>query len=118
MNKSTKIICELLETADVKVNGNNPLDIQVHDEKFFNRVLKDASLGLGEAYMDGWWDCEAIDAFIDRVLRAKLREKIEKTPRLAFQVLRAKLFNRQTRAKSLEVAETHYTRYVELYPKK
>jgi cyclopropane-fatty-acyl-phospholipid synthase len=108
MNRSEKTIRKLLETAGITVNGEHPWDIQVHDERFYQRVLRDASLGLGEAYMDGWWDCEAIDAFINRVLRADLRKKVEKNLRLAWEVLRAKLFNRQSSARSTEVAKSHY----------
>jgi cyclopropane-fatty-acyl-phospholipid synthase len=100
MNKPEMIIRELLDSAQIAVNGSNPWDIQVHNERFYERVLRDASLGLGEAYMDGWWDCDAIDAFIDRVLRANLRKKVEKNIRLAWHVLRAKLFNRQSLARS------------------
>jgi len=115
MNKSEKTVRELLDLADVSVNGEHPWDIQVHDERFYDRILKDASLGLGESYMDGWWDCKAIDAFIDRVLRADLREKIENNWRMAFQVLRAKLTNRQTRKRAYEVGEQHYDLGNDLY---
>lgn len=115
MTKSEKIICELLETADIQVNGKRPWDIEIHDERFFDRVLRDSSLGMGESYMDGWWDCEAIDALIDRVLRANLREKIENNFRLAWHVLKAKLINRQSKAKSLEVAHQHYDLGNDLY---
>jgi len=72
MNKSKKIVHELLEKAGVTINGDHPWDLQVHDERLYDRVLRDASLGLGEAYMDGWWDCEAIDAFIDSLDLVKL----------------------------------------------
>ena len=97
------------------MNGDQPWDIQVHDERFYDRVLRDASLGLGEAYMDGWWDFTAIDAFIDRVLRANLRHAVENTLRLTWQVLRARLFNRQSTARASEVAERHYTLGNDLY---
>jgi cyclopropane-fatty-acyl-phospholipid synthase len=108
MTKPQKIVRGLLETAGITVNGDRPWDIRVHDERFFIRVLRDASLGLGESYMDGWWDCESIDQMIDRVLRANLREKVEKNLRLAWYVLRAKLFNRQSITRSPEVAHRHY----------
>ena len=55
MRRSEKVIRELLSLADIEVNGINPWDIQVHDKRFYDRVLSDASLGLGESYMDGWW---------------------------------------------------------------
>ena len=29
------------------------------------RVLRDGTLGVGEAYIDGWWDCDALDQMID-----------------------------------------------------
>lgn len=115
MEKSESIVRQLLDSADIQVNGTRPWDIEIHDERFFDRVLRDASLGLGEAYMDGWWDSESIDAFIDRVLRANLREKVENNLTLAWHVLKAKLFNRQSRTKSLEVARQHYDLGNDLY---
>ncbi len=115
MEKSKNIVRELLETADIAINGDRPWDIQVHDDRFYERILRDGSLGLGEAYMDGWWDCESIDAFIDRVLRANLREKVEKNLHLAWHTLRAKLFNRQSLARSPQVAHQHYDLGNDLY---
>jgi len=91
MSDPKTVIRELLTTAGVQVDGSQPWDIQVHDDRFYNRILRDGSLGLGESYMDGWWDCDSIDAFIDRVLRAKLRKKVENNLRLAWHALRAKL---------------------------
>ncbi len=108
MKKSEKLVRELLETADIQVDGDRPWDIQVHNEGFYDRVLRDASLGLGEAYVDGWWDSDAIDQFIDRVLRKNLREEVENNLRLVFQVLRAKLTNRQSRNRAYEVGVEHY----------
>lgn len=115
MNKSKLVVQELLETAGVTIDGDQPWDIQVHNDRFYERILRDASLGLGEAYMEGWWDCDAIDAFIDRVLRANLREEVENNLRMAWHVLRAKLFNRQSLARSPEVAHRHYDLGNDLY---
>ena len=61
---------ELLELAQVEIGGHQPWDIQVHDDRLYRRVLSEGSLGLGESYMDGWWDCASLDAFMYRVLRA------------------------------------------------
>ena len=115
MNNSEKIIRDLLLTAGIIVTGDHSWDIQVHDSRFYDRVLRDGSLGLGEAYMDGWWDCQSIDAFIDRVLRANLRERVEKNLRLAWHVLQARLFNRQSLTRSPEVAHRHYDLGNDLY---
>lgn len=115
MSHSEKIVKELLETADINVGGDRAWDIQIHDDRFYERILRDASLGLGEAYMDGWWDCETVDGFIDRALRANLRKQVENNLRLAWPALRAKLFNRQSISKSKQVAEQHYDLGNDLY---
>ncbi len=65
--------------------------------------------------MDGWWDCQAIDQFIDHVLRADLRTEVENNLRLVFQVARAKLTNRQSRQRAYEVGEQHYDLGNDLY---
>jgi cyclopropane-fatty-acyl-phospholipid synthase len=115
MSKSETMIRSLLELADIQVDGSRPWDLQVHDERLYDRILRDSSLGLGEAYMDGWWDCAALDEFINRVLKARLDEKISKNILTVFQVLRAKLFNRQSSARAFEIGERHYDLGNELY---
>jgi cyclopropane-fatty-acyl-phospholipid synthase len=115
MAKSETTVRELLDLADIKINGSHPWDMQVHDDRLYDRILRDSSLGLGEAYMDGWWDCESIDEFINRVLKARLDEKIKNNLRLVFQVVRAGLFNRQSSAKAFEVGEKHYDLGNDLY---
>lgn len=59
----------LLSFADVKTDGDRPWDLQVHNEDLYARILAKGSLGLGESYMDGWWDCNRLDEFFDRILR-------------------------------------------------
>jgi cyclopropane-fatty-acyl-phospholipid synthase len=115
MKNSELVLRDLLASAGVGVNGANPWDIQVHDERFFERVLRDASLGLGESYMEGWWDCAAIDEMINHVLKAHLDEKVRNEFRYAFQAARARLFNRQSPGRSFEVGEKHYDLGNDLY---
>jgi cyclopropane-fatty-acyl-phospholipid synthase len=115
MQKSEMLMRDLLALADVQINGSRQWDIQVHDSRFHERVLRDSSLGLGEAYMDGWWDCDAIDEMITRVLIARLDEKIKQSMQIAFQVLKARFFNRQSSARAYEVGEHHYDLGNDLY---
>lgn len=115
MADSEGVIRELLHSAGVEVNGANPWDIQVHNPAFYERVLRDSSLGMGEAYMDGWWDADSIDEMITRVLKARLDEKVRNNARLVFQVLRAKLFNRQSSARAFQIGERHYDLGNDLY---
>ncbi|MGE5299717.1 MAG: hypothetical protein ACM3MB_01985 [Acidobacteriota bacterium] len=49
-----EIAREILAPAGIAINGNRPWDIQIKNEHFYRRILKDGSLGLGEAYMEGW----------------------------------------------------------------
>jgi cyclopropane-fatty-acyl-phospholipid synthase len=108
-------IRELLDSAEITINGSQPWDLQVHDNRLYERILRDSSLGLGEAYMDGWWEAESIDDFICRVLKAHLDEKVANNMRLVFQVARAKLFNRQSSARAYEVGQKHYDLGNDLY---
>jgi cyclopropane-fatty-acyl-phospholipid synthase len=114
-SKSETIVRELLDLAGVEVNGSRPWDIQVHDPRLYDRVLQRGTLGLGEAYMDGWWDCEAIDQFIDRALRANLRARVKRNGRILLHVLRSRLLNLQSPAMAFEVGERHYNLGNDLY---
>jgi cyclopropane-fatty-acyl-phospholipid synthase len=92
------------------VNGPNPWDIQIKFEnfiKFYRSITRYGSLGLGNSYVDGLWDCENLDEFFFRVLNAKLDEKINPW-RLLPLYLKTRLFNIQTRLGSLLVAKKHY----------
>ena len=107
-------IAQLLEAADVEVGGNRPWDLQVHDERLFDRLLSEGSVGAGESYMDGWWDAERLDEFFFRVQRARLDRKL-RTLSMVLQVLMSRLANHQSRRRSQQVAEQHYDLSNRLY---
>jgi cyclopropane-fatty-acyl-phospholipid synthase len=115
MERSEAVIRELLSLAEIEVNGSRPWDIQVHDHALYGRILRDSSLGLGESYVEGWWDCESIDQFIARVLKARLDEKVRTESRFLFQALRARIFNRQSTSRAFEVGIKHYDLGNDLY---
>src|SRR5262245_47491156 len=52
-------LAALLARADVMLDGTRPWDVCVNDARAY-RALFSGSLGFGEAYMDGWWDCDAL----------------------------------------------------------
>ncbi len=101
------VFAPILEEADIRVDGDRPWDIRVHDERFFTAVAARGSLGLGEAYMDGWWDVDALDAFFCRLLKSRRRAGVSSLGELSAR-LASNVFNLQTRARSLAVAEIHY----------
>jgi len=104
-----------LDAAGIQVGGDQPWDIQVHDPRFYGRVLGEGALGLGESYMDRWWDTPALDQFIDRLLRARLQDRVRPGPRLTLRALRARLFNLQSRTRAFQVGQEHYDVGNDLY---
>ncbi len=97
----------ILAPADIRIDGDRAWDLQVRDENFFHRVFADGTLDLGEAYMEGWWDCPALDEFICRAFRAKLESSFRPW-RLLHHVITAKLRNLESRRRSLGVGRQHY----------
>ncbi len=104
----------LLSSVDVEIGGDRPWDPQVHNEDFYPRVLAEGSLGLGESYMDGWWDCRRLDELFNRILRAELDARV-KTRTELFAVLKSKLLNVQKRSRAFEVGRRHYDIGNDLY---
>ena len=114
MGNAKKLGEEILALADVKINGKKPGDIQIHNENFYSRVLAGGSLALGEAYMDGWWDCDKLDVFFTKVLTADLERKLS-IKRLVWNMIKAKLFNHQSKKRAKEVGEKHYDAGNDIY---
>lgn len=108
MNANRKVIEQLLAETDVKINGPDPWDIQVRDERFYIRVLKDKSLGLGESYMEGWWDCARIDECICRLLQGNLEQKVRGNLKTLLFYLCARSFNLQSPSRADIIARRHY----------
>ena len=105
---------KLLDLADIKINGNRPWDIQVHHKDFYKRVLSGGSLALGESYMDSWWDCEQLDEFFAKILCADLDKKVI-SKKFLLSLVKAKLFNLQTKAKAKKSIKHHYDIGNDLY---
>jgi cyclopropane-fatty-acyl-phospholipid synthase len=108
MNRQKGIVEEMLSRVGVRIDGPNPWDIRVNDDRMYGRVLRDKNLGLGESYMDGWWDCPRLDEFIYRILSGRLDEQVPGGLKLLLPVAQAFLFNRQSKSRSKVVAEQHY----------
>lgn len=105
---------KILGRAGVRINGSRPWDIKVHNNQFYARVLGEGSLGLGESYMDGWWDCEALDQLFFRIFRAGLDE-MALTWKDGLTSLKARLYNAQNISRSFQVGRHHYDLGNDLY---
>lgn len=107
-------IKQFLTLADVEINGERPWDIQINNPKLYSRLLAEGSLGLGESYMDGWWDCKAIDQFIYKLLSARLDKQVRGRHEI-WNFLKAKLINQQRKSKAFEIGKRHYDIGNDLY---
>jgi cyclopropane-fatty-acyl-phospholipid synthase len=108
MNKYKRLAEDILNLAEIKINGSNPWDIQVHDERFFKRAITEVELGVGESYMDGWWDAEKLDEMIYRVVHADLHSKLKRNLKVALQLAGFWLINMQARRRAFIIGERHY----------
>ena len=107
-------IQELLSTVDIQLDGSRPWDLQVKNNQLFGRILGQGSLGLGEAYMEGWWDCEDLDGMFYRIIRSDIRSKVTTLKDKLFYI-QAHLVNRQKGKRAFEVGEQHYDVGNDLY---
>jgi cyclopropane-fatty-acyl-phospholipid synthase len=115
-NKHKDLVEEILSSAGISINGNRPYDIQVKNENFYRRLLRDGSLGLGESYMDGWWECEQLDEMIAKMMRAGLDGIYNrKNLKLIFNVLQSKIFPIGRKSKAFEIGQKHYDIGNDLY---
>jgi cyclopropane-fatty-acyl-phospholipid synthase len=105
---------KLLADADVRLDGERPWDPQIRDERVFTRAMATGTLGIGEAYMDGWWDCAAIDTLVEKVTRYQAMTKLG-SPRDVVEIARAKITNQQAGRKAWKVGEQHYDLGNDLY---
>ncbi|MBN2390845.1 MAG: cyclopropane fatty acyl phospholipid synthase [Anaerolineae bacterium] len=115
VQQSEIIVRGLFSLAGIEVNGSNPWDIQVRNPLFYERVLQQTTLGLGESYMEGWWECAALDEFVNKALRANLRDKVKGNLGILLHALKSRFFNLQSRARAFQVGEHHYDLGNDLY---
>jgi len=104
----------VLNAADVRLGGDRPWDLQLDGAEGITRliraVLERGSLGLGDAYVDGLWQCPALDQLFTRLLLAQGDSSLGQGSwlRSATWLLRERLMNLQSPARARVVARRHY----------
>lgn len=105
---------DFLNSAGITVNGTQPYDIRINNDKFFKNLLISPSLAAGEGYMAGSWDCDRLDELFFKLCRAHQHERFH--PAIGYlSRLANSLFNFQSRLRSKQVAEKHYNLGNDLY---
>jgi len=106
-SRSRQKLESMLTRADIRFDGDRPWDVQVRNESLFDRVLAYGNLGAGEAYMDGWWDCESLDDMVCRIWQSDLpvyMRQLRGWPSMLADVL----INRQRGRRAFKVGKQHY----------
>lgn len=99
---------KLLLQADIIIDGERPWDIQVNNSNFYQRVLVQGSLGLGESYVDNYWDCSALDQFIFKILHNDLQRKTVANLPALYNKIKSCMINNQSSNRAFQVGEEHY----------
>lgn len=58
--------------------------------------------------MDGWWECQRLDQFIYKVLRADIRKKLGISLPMVWGFIKAAFLNLQSVRRAFQVGEKHY----------
>lgn len=110
ISRVPQLIADTLHHAGVTINGTNPHDLQIYDERLFNAVLSHGSLGLGEAYMNGWWGAGQLDELMFRLMQNDADEHTKAWTKMQWLMLalREKVINLQTPERAFQVGQHHY----------
>jgi cyclopropane-fatty-acyl-phospholipid synthase len=98
----------VLGRVGITLNGSQASDPQILNPQFYQRVVKQGSLGLGESYMDGWWECSQLDVFFERVLKGGLEQRFSSGFANLLQHAYVRIFNLQSRSRAWIVGKEHY----------
>lgn len=116
MSRAEEVVHSIFRGVDITVNGTNEGDIQVHDQRFYQRVLSGGSLALGGSYMDSWWSSDKLDVFFTKFLSdPELRASTRKYWPTILNSYLAQLTNRQSRSLSVKSVHSHYDIGNDLY---
>lgn len=110
MTKATAktIMQDFLHSSGISLNEDKNPSMCVHNEDTFSRMLADGDLGLGESYMDKWWDSEQLDEMIFKILSNEQHCDFLHNWKAFLILLSEKMFNRQKKSSASKNVEHHY----------
>jgi len=103
-----RMVHSWLDSVDIRVNGDRPWDIQIHDPSIYRRAVLQGTLGLGESYMEGWWDCERLDHFFEKVLSSDIQRTFDRNFFMLVEFVRAHIVNLQGKSRAFKIGQHHY----------
>ena len=114
--KLEKAVENILSPAGIAINGSRPWDIRVKDRGFFPKVLLHGSLGLGESYMEGDWECEGLDDLVCRMFRTNVVDRVKRAGEVNAW-FKSCLLNMQRKGRAFHIGQVHYDIGNDLYEK-
>ncbi len=108
-----EMISKYLQSIGVTLNGEKPYDVRIRNDKLFRGLP--TSLAIGEAYMEGWWECDQLDELFFRICKNQLDEKFYNSLTDTLKKGLNCVVNLQTKIRSLSVAKVHYNLGNEFY---
>jgi len=104
-----------LSEAGIVMNGRNAWDPQIHNPRALRKIALGGTLGAGESYMDGDWDCASLDGLATRILASGFEERWGMSSALSLKRCAASLVNFQSRRFAKQNVEAHYDLGNDLY---
>jgi cyclopropane-fatty-acyl-phospholipid synthase len=108
MLNAERAVRTALEKVGLEVNGKNPWDPQMKSSDVFAGIVARGSIGLGEAYMQGRWECEDLVEFFARTTGGGVSNAVSLTPANILLFIRSVLTNRQSKRQALSLGRFHY----------
>lgn len=115
MSTTQERIQSLLDGTGVTLNGPEPWDPQIKNDVFYKQVLTKGSLGFGESYMDGFWECGQLDELVSRLLSVDVNNRLKANWPMITITLASILLNRQKGKRAFKIGEAHYDVGNDLY---
>ena len=104
---------ELLAHADIVIDGDRPWDPRIKDARFFDIAFA-GSLAIGEAFMDGLWECDQLDELVCRFRHASLDKRF-RIGADGWRALKARLRNRQSASRAYDMGHRVYDGAIDLF---
>jgi cyclopropane-fatty-acyl-phospholipid synthase len=108
MDRAETAVKKLLAEADIMVGGNRPWDIRVHNNAFYSESIRHGSIGFGESYMAGYWDCDALDELITRLFISGVRDKGQVTASNVAAYLSVLIKSPGKKSAAFHIGQHHY----------
>jgi len=97
----------IFEDAEIQIGGCRAWDVRIKNPQVYPRAILQGNLGLGETYMNGWWECDALDEFFFRLLRSRADRKVHPPGQFAGDLI-GRIINMQSGSQAFTVGKRHY----------